>query len=87
MVRNYVIDLRDLTSLNNFIIEANQFTEDINAIYGNHVVDAKSYIGLASISMHPVKVEIITNSQLITEKFYSICKPYLHKERNEREEV
>lgn len=87
MVRNYVIDLRDLTSLNNFIIEANQFTEDINAIYGNHVVDAKSYIGLASISMHPVKVEIITDNPVVDNKFYDVCKPYLHKNYNERKWV
>lgn len=49
---------------------------DVDAKYGRQVVDAKSYLGLVTISIHPVTVVINTDNEDYIKRFNEICSKY-----------
>lgn len=64
MNKEYVLNLDSLTDLNNFVIDiSSNIPCDVDAKYGRQVVDAKSYLGLVTISIHPVTVVINTDNE------------------------
>lgn len=79
MKKEYVIDLHSLTSLNSFILDVQQFCCDVDAIYGKYTVDAKSYLGVASISTHPITVRINSGEKEVLQEFHDFCKKYIYE--------
>lgn len=68
MNKEYVLNLDSLTDLNNFVMEISaQIPCD---------VDAKSYLGLVTISIHPVTVVINTDNEDYIKRFNEICSKY-----------
>ena len=56
MKREYEINLNNINDLKNFIHEMTyHIASDVDAIYDRQVMDAKSLLGLISISTHPIK--------------------------------
>ncbi len=81
MNKEYVLNLDSLTDLNNFVKEiSTQILCDVDAIYQRQIVDAKSYLGLVTISIHPVLIRINTEDEELISKFGEICKKYEIKE-------
>lgn len=77
MKTEYLLDLDSLTDLNNFVNRINsQIPCDVDAMVGRQIVDAKSYLVLASISIHPVKVRINTDNENYIKRFGEICREY-----------
>lgn len=77
MKNEYVINLSDINNLRQFTTDIlYKINGDVDAIYERQVVDAKSYLGLLSISMHDIKVIIHTENPRDLEKFRKICKKY-----------
>lgn len=81
MKKEYLLNLDSLTDLNNFVKEiATQIKSDVDAIYERQIVDAKSYLGLVTISIHPIKVKINSCDEREIVIFEEICKKYEAKE-------
>lgn len=73
----FILDLDSISDLNKFVSEiSSEISSDVNAIYERQVVDAKSFLGLVTISTHPVTVVINStdNDEIIT--FRNICEKY-----------
>lgn len=51
-----------------------EYKEDIDAINGSIMVDAKSIIGVTSLGGTTLKLKINTNNDAIKDKFYSQIK-------------
>lgn len=68
MKTEFTLNLDSLTDLNNFVMEiSSQIPCD---------VDAKSYLGLVTISIHPVTVVINTDNEDYIKRFNEICSKY-----------
>lgn len=53
-----------------FTAKCGEYKEDIDLIYGRYVIDAKSLMGVLSITPdHICDVEIHTSDKIVTEKF------------------
>ena len=77
MNKEYVLNLDSLTGLNNFVIDiSSNIPCDVDAKYGRQIVDAKSYLGLVTISIHPVTVVINTDNEDYIKRFNEICSKY-----------
>ena len=81
MKKEFLLNLDSLTDLTAFVKEvSNDIPCDVNATYERQIVDAKSYLGLVSISTHPVKVNANKDDIHLLEKFARICTKYEVKE-------
>lgn len=77
MKTEFTLNLDSLTDLNNFVMEiSSQIPCDVDAKYGRQIVDAKSYLGLVTISIHPVTVVINTDNEDYIKRFNEICSKY-----------
>ena len=79
--KKYLVDLRDLETLNEFWMKINKLESHIDVVYQNQIADAKSVMGLIAIaSVHIVEVVIhyISLHELI--EFKNICEKYEVKE-------
>ena len=77
MNKEYVLNLDSLTDLNNFVIDiSSNIPCDVDAKYGRQIVDAKSCLGLVTISIHPVTVVINTDNEDYIKRFNEICSKY-----------
>lgn len=77
MKKDFLLNLDSLTDLNNFVINISaNIPCDVDATYGRQVVDAKSYLGLVTLSIHPVRVSINTNNEDYIRRFNEICEKY-----------
>lgn len=77
MKTQFKMNLDSLTDISNFIKELSiKIPCDVDGIYERQIVDAKSYLGLASISIHPVIIKINTEDENIIKIFNDICKKY-----------
>ena len=82
MKKEYLLNLDSLTDLNNFVKEISmQISCDVDAIYQRQIVDAKSYLGLVTISIHPVLIRINTEDEEQIRVFGEICRKYEIKEQ------
>ena len=52
---------------------------DVNAVYENQIVDAKSVLGLVSLSSHPIKIEINSDDESEIEQLKGICEKFCVK--------
>lgn len=77
MKKNYTLNLDSLTDLTNFCTEISQkISSDVDASYGRQLVDAKSYLGLVTISTHPVNICINSADESEVSLFNEICEKY-----------
>ena len=77
MKREYEINLNNINDLKNFIHEMTyHIASDVDAIYDRQVMDAKSLLGLISISTHPIKVIIHSDDLSEIAYFKSVCEKY-----------
>lgn len=81
MKEKYVLNLNSITDLSNFISEISTISCDVDASFERHCVDAKSLMGVMSLSCNPVTVKL-TNpvSEHDKENFARICEKYEIKE-------
>lgn len=80
MNKEYTVDLRNNKDLQLFVYKITyQIQADVDAVYGRHCVDAKSVLGILSISSHPIIVRIITDDESEISKFENICIDFLVK--------
>lgn len=77
MRKSYTLNLDSLTDLTNFCTEISQkIASDVDASYGRQLVDAKSYLGLVTISTHPVNICINSANESEISMFDKICEKY-----------
>lgn len=77
MKRSFILNLDSLTDLTNFCTEiSSNIAADVDAAYGRQTVDAKSYLGLITISTHPIQVYINSENCAEIAKFNEICSKY-----------
>lgn len=73
------IYLKTVSDVFNFSHDVRRFHEDVDACHDRHVVDAKSFLGLLSISHSHIKVKIHTYDIGVIEDFFEFCKKYKSK--------
>ena len=72
-----LIKLNEIESLKQFVNEIRTLDWDVNAYKESYVVDAKSLLGLMSLSLSdPITVKIITDDEETIKKFEEICLKY-----------
>lgn len=49
---------------------------DVNAMYENQIVDAKSLLGMLGMPKHNIRVYAVTNDNKIQNIFNEICESY-----------
>lgn len=82
MKEKYVLNLNSITDLSNFVSEISaKVTCDVDACYERHCVDAKSLMGVMSLSCNPITVKLCNPvSQSDIDHFDEICRKYEIKE-------
>ena len=77
MKKEYIINLNDVNDLRQFTTDIlYKIENDVDAIYERYVIDAKSLLGLMTISAHDIKVLIHSNNETELELFRQICERY-----------
>lgn len=81
MDKEYVINLNNINNLRQFNTNIlYKITSNVDAKYENQTVDAKSLMGLISLSSHNITVIINSDDEEELKIFNSICKPFIIKE-------
>lgn len=81
MNKEYIINLNNINNLRQFNINVLcKITSNVDAKYKNQIVDAKSLMGLISLSSHNIKVIINSDDEEELKIFNNICKPFIVKE-------
>ena len=77
MKREYIINLNSINDLRQFTTDIlYKIDSYIDAIYERQCVDAKSLLGLVSLSSHNIKVMIHSDDENELEEFRKICERY-----------
>lgn len=77
MKKEFLLNLDSFTDVENFCMELiEKIPCDVDALYNSRIIDAKSYLGLISISFQPVVVRINSDDKDIIDKFTEICNRY-----------
>ena len=72
-----IINLNDVEMVKQFVDDMRQLPCDIDVIRGHYVIDAKSIMGIFSLSLdQPVTVKIHSEDEEIIKKFESLCTKY-----------
>lgn len=81
MQKQYLINLNNIADLQMFVNAVTyNIACDVDAVCGRHCVDAKSILGVLSISARNILVKINTEDITQIEKFRQICERYEVKE-------
>ena len=77
MNNKYTINLNNLIHLKDFHSEISKnISSEVDAIYEKQIIDAKSLLGLLSISVHNIEVKIHSDDTRELETFKQICERY-----------
>jgi len=77
MENEYTVYLNDISDLKNFVNEmAYYIKSDVDAVYENQTIDAKSIIGVMSLASHPIRMIIHSDDLSEVAYFKSICERY-----------
>lgn len=77
MKTKFVLNLDSISDLNNFVKEiSSEIESDVDAVYERQIVDAKSFLGLVTISIHPITVVLNSESEREIRLFSDICMKY-----------
>nr|DAV57715.1 MAG TPA: phosphocarrier protein HPr [Caudoviricetes sp.] len=83
MKAKYILNLNSMTDLCHFVSEISKdISCEIDASFGRHCVDAKSLMGVASLSSNPITVEL-NNPTMESDviRFAEICEKYKIEEK------
>lgn len=82
MKTEYILNLNSITDASHFVAEISaKVVCDVDVSYGRHCVDAKSLMGVMSLSNHNITATIKNPTCFAdTENFNEICKAYEVKE-------
>lgn len=75
-----VIYINSVYDASQFVTEITSIKSDIDAIYNNSIVDAKSYLGILLVSAHPLTIRLHSDDEEEIKKFIDICEKYNVKE-------
>lgn len=83
MKTEFILNLNSITDASHFVSEISKRVAcDVDVSYGRHCVDAKSLMGVMSLSSHNVKAVIENPTcEADIENFNNICKFYEVKEK------
>jgi hypothetical protein len=77
MRKEFTLNLDSLTDLEEFVhLLISKISADVDGCYEHQIVDAKSFMGMVSISTHPVTVRINSDDEKEVELFNGICSRY-----------
>ena len=77
MKKEFLINLNEISDLKEFVnLILYKITSDVDAIYENQVVDAKSLMGIITLASHPLLIRIYTDNNEELEVFNSICNKF-----------
>lgn len=77
MRKEFTLNLDSLTDLEEFVhLLISKISADVDGCYEHQIVDAKSFMGMVSISTHPVTVRINSDDEKEVELFNGICARY-----------
>ena len=81
MKKEFILDLHSINDIKDFVRDID-FTilSDVDAMHDKYIVDARSFLGLMSLSFNPVKVRINSENELEIADFADICRKYEVKE-------
>jgi len=72
-----IINLNDVEMVKQFVDDMRQLPCDIDVIRGHYVIDAKSIMGIFSLSLdQPVTVKIHSEDEETIKKFEELCTKY-----------
>lgn len=76
-MKEYTLNLDSLTDLEEFVHELiSQIKSDVDGCWQHQIVDAKSFMGMVSISTHPVTVRLNSDDKEEVRIFNDICTRY-----------
>lgn len=74
---NIIIKLNQINDLYTFVQEIHDMPCDVDAFKNHYVIDAKSILGLMSLSLsEPITVRVNTDDEEIIKQFEKICLKY-----------
>lgn len=80
MKKEFVLNLDSLTDLEEFVhLLISKIFADVDGCWEHQIVDAKSFMGMVSISTHPVTVRINSDDDKEVEIFNDICARYTNR--------
>ena len=72
-----IIKLNEIEVLKQFVRDIRSLDCDVDVVRGKYVVDAKSILGLLSLSLsEPVTARINTDDEELIKQFEEICTKY-----------
>ena len=72
-----LISLNEIKDLYQFVKEITDMPCDIDAFHNHYVIDAKSILGLMSLTLsEPITVRINTDDEKLIKQFEDICLKY-----------
>lgn len=78
-MKEHTLNLDSLTDLEEFVhLLISKISADVDGCWEHQIVDAKSFMGMVSISTHPVTVKINTDDEKEIGLFDAICARYPH---------
>lgn len=85
MKAEYTLDLSAITDLSNFCTQLNAETRSDVLAHGkrpfNYEVDARSFLGLSSVTRDVVTIRILSDDDAELQRFAAICEKYEIKEK------
>ena len=77
MRKEFTLNLDSLTDLEECVhLLISKISAEVDGCYEHQIVDAKSFMGMVSISTHPVTVRINSDDEKEVELFNGICARY-----------
>ena len=72
-----IIKLNEIEMLKQFVNDMRSLDCDVDIIKGRYIVDAKSILGLLSISLNePVTARVNTDDEEVIKTFEELCTKY-----------
>lgn len=81
MKKEFIVNLNQIDNLKSFLYEMTyHIASNVDAKFEHQIVDAKSLLGLLSISSHPITVTIQSDDMSEIAYFTDVCERYEIKE-------
>lgn len=72
-----IVNLNDVEAVKQFVEDMRKMSCDVDIIKGHYVIDAKSIMGIFSLSLdQPVTVKIHSDDEEVIKKFEELCTKY-----------
>ena len=72
-----IVNLNDVETVKRFVDDMRKIECDVDLVKGHYVIDAKSIMGVFSISLdQPVTARIHSDDEEVIKKFEELCTKY-----------